>query len=41
VAFGGVVSFIFADLVTLPLLLIYRRFYARRTPRVSSRSSGS
>lgn len=27
VAFGGVVSFIFADLVTLPLLLIYRRFY--------------
>jgi uncharacterized membrane protein YraQ (UPF0718 family)/YHS domain-containing protein len=27
VAFGGVISFIFADLVTLPLLLIYRRFY--------------
>lgn len=27
VAFGGVVSFIFADLVTLPLLFIYRRFY--------------
>ena len=27
VAFGGVVAFIFADLVTLPLLLIYRRFY--------------
>jgi uncharacterized membrane protein YraQ (UPF0718 family)/YHS domain-containing protein len=27
VSFGGVVSFIFADLVTLPLLLIYRRFY--------------
>jgi uncharacterized protein len=27
VAFGGVVSFIFADLVTFPLLLIYRRFY--------------
>lgn len=27
VSFGGVVAFIFADLVTLPLLLIYRRFY--------------
>jgi YHS domain-containing protein len=27
VAFGGVISFIFADLVILPLLLIYRRFY--------------
>jgi uncharacterized membrane protein YraQ (UPF0718 family) len=27
VAFGGVISFIFADLVTLPLLLIYRKFY--------------
>ncbi|HXC19117.1 MAG TPA: permease, partial [Acidimicrobiales bacterium] len=26
-AFGGVISFIFADLVTMPLLLIYRRFY--------------
>ncbi|MGH9020126.1 MAG: permease, partial [Acidimicrobiales bacterium] len=27
VAFGAVVVFVFADLVTLPLLLIYRRFY--------------
>jgi len=27
VAFGGVISFVFADLVTLPLLFIYRRFY--------------
>jgi uncharacterized membrane protein YraQ (UPF0718 family)/YHS domain-containing protein len=27
VAFGGVVAFIFADLVTLPLLVIYRRYY--------------
>ena len=27
VAFGGVVAFIFADLITLPLLAIYRRFY--------------
>ncbi len=30
VAFGGVIAFIFADLVTLPLLLIYRRFYGTR-----------
>lgn len=27
ISFGGVLSFLFADLVTLPLLLIYRRFY--------------
>src|SRR2546425_8452121 len=27
ISFGGVVSFIFADLITLPLLLIYRRFF--------------
>ena len=27
VAFGGVITFIFADLVTLPLLMIYRKFY--------------
>src|SRR5712691_1032272 len=27
ITFGGVVSFIFADLITFPLLLIYRRFY--------------
>ena len=30
VSFGGVIAFIFADLVTLPLLLIYRRFYGTR-----------
>jgi uncharacterized protein len=30
ISFGGVVSFIFADLITLPLLLIYRRFYGTR-----------
>jgi len=29
VSFGGVVAFVFADLVTLPLLLIFRRFYGR------------
>ncbi len=27
ISFGGVVSFIFADLITLPLLLIYRKQY--------------
>ncbi len=31
VAFGGVIAFIFADLVTLPLLAIYRRFYGAAT----------
>ncbi len=30
ISFGGVVSFIFADLITFPLLLIYRRFYGWR-----------
>jgi uncharacterized membrane protein YraQ (UPF0718 family)/YHS domain-containing protein len=27
ISFGGVVSFIFADLITIPLLLIYRKYY--------------
>ena len=27
IGFGGVVSFIFADLITLPLLLIYRKYF--------------
>jgi uncharacterized membrane protein YraQ (UPF0718 family) len=30
VSFGGVVSFIFADLIILPILDIYRKYYARR-----------
>ena len=30
ISFGGVVSFIFADLIALPLLLIYRKYYGRR-----------
>jgi hypothetical protein len=30
ISFGGVTSFIFADLIALPLLLIYRRFYGGR-----------
>jgi uncharacterized protein (TIGR03382 family) len=27
ISFGGVISFIFGDLITLPLLLIYRKYY--------------
>jgi uncharacterized protein len=30
ISFGGVVSFLFADLITLPLLLVYRRYYGAR-----------
>jgi YHS domain-containing protein len=30
ISFCGVVSFVFADLITLPLLLIYRRYYGAR-----------
>ena len=30
ISFGGVVSFLFADLITLPLLLIYRKQYGLR-----------
>ena len=30
ISFGGVMSFIFADLIALPLLFIYRRYYGRR-----------
>ena len=30
ISFGGVVSFVFADLITLPLLIIYRKFYGRK-----------
>jgi hypothetical protein len=33
IGFGGVVSFIFADLITLPLLLVYRKQYGRRLAR--------
>ena len=30
ISFGGVIAFIFADLIALPLLLIYRRYYGTR-----------
>jgi uncharacterized protein len=30
IRFGGVISFVFADLIALPLLLVYRKFYGDR-----------
>src|SRR5207247_3776911 len=30
ISFGGVVAFIFADLIVLPILNIYRKYYGRR-----------
>jgi uncharacterized membrane protein YraQ (UPF0718 family)/YHS domain-containing protein len=30
ISFGGVVAFIFADLITLPLLIIYRKYFGGR-----------
>ena len=30
IGFAGVISFVFADLITLPLLLVYRRYYGGR-----------
>ncbi len=30
ISFGGVVSFVFADLIALPLLLVYRRYFGGR-----------
>jgi uncharacterized membrane protein YraQ (UPF0718 family)/YHS domain-containing protein len=30
ISFGGVTSFIFADLITLPLVLIYRKYYGTK-----------
>ncbi len=30
ISFGGVISFIFADLIAFPLLMIYRRYYGPR-----------
>jgi hypothetical protein len=30
ISFGGVIAFIFADLITFPLLMVYRRQYGRR-----------
>jgi YHS domain-containing protein len=30
ISFGGTIAFVFADLITLPLLMIYRRYYGTR-----------
>ena len=30
ISFGGVISFIFADLIVIPILNIYRKYYGRR-----------
>lgn len=30
ISFGGVIAFVFADLITFPLLLIYRKYYGLR-----------
>jgi uncharacterized membrane protein YraQ (UPF0718 family) len=30
ISFGGVVSFIFADLIIIPILIIYRKYYGQR-----------
>ncbi len=30
ISFGGVIAFIFADLITMPLILIYRKYYGWR-----------
>ncbi|MBV8986057.1 MAG: permease, partial [Acidimicrobiia bacterium] len=30
ISFGGVISFLFADLIALPLVLIYRKYYGTR-----------
>lgn len=37
ISFGGVVSFLFADLIAFPLLLVYRRYYG---PRLTLRLLG-
>lgn len=34
ISFGGVMSFIFADLIIIPILLIYRRYYGTRAALV-------
>ena len=30
ISFGGVISFIFADLIILPILIIYRKYYGTK-----------
>ena len=41
ISFGGVMSFIFADLIIIPILLIYRKYYGTRPPWSSPERSTS
>ena len=41
ISFGGVVSFIFADLIVLPLVFIYRKYYGFRAAAYITGSSSS
>ena len=38
ISFSGVIAFIYADLIIIPLVLVYRRYYGWR--RGGDRSSG-
>ena len=42
ISFGGVVAFVFADLIIIPILLIYRRYYGlRMTMRITAAFYGA
>ena len=41
ISFGGVMSFIFADLIIIPIILIYRKYYGARAALRITRSSTS
>ena len=34
ISFSGVIAFIYADLIVIPIVLIYRKYYGGRSPRV-------
>jgi len=31
ISFGGVIAFIYADLIIVPLIIVYRKYYGRRS----------
>jgi uncharacterized membrane protein YraQ (UPF0718 family) len=35
ISFGGVIAFIFADLIVLPILNIYRKYYGMKMARAA------
>ena len=41
ISFGGVVAFIFADLIIIPILIIYRKYYGTRMMLVDPRASST